>query len=62
MESEQAWVEVETIQSSGRLLGGVYRSDGTAILIMDENEEWKLVAMPYPFWGWEWFEGAKIYR
>lgn len=57
--TDQAWVQAETIQSSGGLLGGIYRSDGTAILIMDEYGEWKLVAMPYPFWGWEWFEGVK---
>lgn len=62
MESGQAWILVETVQSSQGLLGEVYRSEGSAVLIMDENGDWMLVGMPYPFWGWEWFDGAKIYR
>lgn len=61
-QTDQAWVQVETSQTSGGLLGGVYRSEGIAILVLDQDGEWKLVSMPYPFWGWEWFDGAKTIR
>ena len=57
-----AWVEIETVQSSGGLFGGIYRSQEFANLILDDDGKWKLFSMPYPFWGWEWFDGAQIYR
>jgi hypothetical protein len=61
-EEGQAWVNVNVVQSSGSLFGGVYRSRETAILVTDDAGEWKLIRMPYQFWAWEWFERANIYR
>lgn len=62
VENDHAWVEVETVQSGGGLFGGVYRSNDIAVLVLDDNQEWKLIYMPYPFWGWDWFNGVKIIR
>jgi hypothetical protein len=61
-EIDMAWVKVETAESSGGLFGGVYRNQDTAILVLDEAGEWKLIRMPYQFWGWEWFGDAAINR
>jgi hypothetical protein len=61
-EADMVWVEVETIESGGGLFGGVYRYPDSAILILDNAGEWKLIRMPYQFWGWEWFGDAVINR
>jgi uncharacterized protein YrzB (UPF0473 family) len=61
-QDDLAWVMVETVQSSGGLFGGIYRSQQTAHLVMEDSGNWKIVSMPYPFWGWEWFDGVQTYR
>ncbi|MEN8243183.1 MAG: hypothetical protein ABFS17_14830, partial [Chloroflexota bacterium] len=59
-EESLAWVNLETVQSSGGLFGGIYRSQENAQLILDADENWKIIYMPYQFWGWDWFDRAQI--
>lgn len=59
---DQAWVTVETVESRSGLFSEVYRSTETAILVKESNGEWKLIAMPYQFWAWEWFQDAALKR
>lgn len=61
-EGDYAWVTVETLYAGGGLFGSAYRYQETAILIKDEAGAWKLIHMPYEFWGWEWFGDSIIYR
>jgi hypothetical protein len=61
-EGDQAWVRVETVESGGGLFNEVYRSQEDAILIKDEAGEWRLAAMPYQFWGWDWYGYPNINR
>lgn len=57
-----AWVNLETVESDGGLFREVYRARDTAILIKDDSGDWKLISMPYQFWGWEWYGDAKVIR
>ena len=62
IEDDFSWVFLETAHSSGGLFGNIYRLEEIAYLIMDESGEWKIIYMPYQFWGWDWFDVAQIYR
>lgn len=61
-QADITWVMVETVQSSGGIFGGIYRSQETAQLIHDLSGDWKIIYMPYQFWGWEWFDDVQVYR
>lgn len=53
----QAWVEMTVIHSgaSGPFSGGGWSSLEKASLVQ-QNGEWKITSMPYPYWGWGWYE------
>jgi len=44
-------------RSPGGLFADPYREDQTALLTR-EGSDWKIKAMPYPYWGYDWFEPA----
>ena len=48
-------VAVVVIRSGGGPFGDVYRESNSALLIKDESGAWKIASMPYPYWGWDWF-------
>lgn len=29
--------------------------ENTAALLTRQNGEWRIVSMPYPYWGWDWY-------
>lgn len=35
--------------------GDVYRESTRALLEKDGNGNWKIVNLPYPYWGWDWY-------
>ncbi|HEY5670953.1 MAG TPA: hypothetical protein VIS10_13230 [Anaerolineales bacterium] len=48
-------VSVVVIRSGGGPFGDVYRESNSALLVLDETGSWKLASMPYPYWGWDWY-------
>ena len=56
-----AWVNLESVHASGGIFGGIYRSQETAQLVLDDSGNWKIIFMPYQYWGWEWFDQVQIY-
>ena len=53
-----AWVDVTTVQVYPGPFSGVYRNNSVAYLVKNEKGDWKIESMPYPFWGWEWYNDA----
>ncbi len=31
------------------------RSPGSALLVRDPSGAWKIISLPYPFWGYDWY-------
>jgi hypothetical protein len=50
-----AWVDLTTVQISPGPFSGVSRNNSVAHLIKNEKGDWKIKSMPYPFWGWDWY-------
>ena len=52
---EDVLVALVVIRSGGGPFGDVYRESNSAVLAQDEAGDWKIVSMPYPYWGWDWY-------
>ena len=52
--SQEAVVDLAVIHSSQGPFGNTYRSYDSARLELQDGQ-WKLVYMPYPYWGWDWY-------
>ena len=48
-------VSVVVIRSGGGPFGDVYRESNSALLVLDESGAWLIASMPYPYWGWDWY-------
>jgi hypothetical protein len=48
-------VALVVIRSGGGPFGDVYRESSSAVLARDEAGAWKIASMPYPYWGWDWY-------
>ncbi len=46
---------VEVIRSGGGPFSDVYRESNSAVLTQNEAGVWKIVSMPYPYWGYDWY-------
>jgi len=53
-----AWVDVMSVQISPGPFSGVNRNNSVAQLVKNENGDWKIESMTYPFWGWDWYNDA----
>jgi hypothetical protein len=53
-DEDEAVVDVVILQGGGGPFDGGYRSNDSARLLK-QNGEWKLIAMPYPYWEWGWY-------
>ena len=51
---DRAMVNVTVLRSSGPF-ESIYRTVESATL-KQENGQWKLIQMPYPYWGWDWYQ------
>jgi hypothetical protein len=29
--------------------------ENTAAILTQQNGQWRIVSMPYPYWGWDWY-------
>ena len=50
---DNAVVKLNLTHWGTRLFDGSWSEQGSAILVQ-QNGNWKLVEMPYPYWAWEW--------
>ena len=48
-------VGLVVIRSGGGPFSDVYRESGSAVLTRDAARAWKITSMPYPYWGWDWY-------
>jgi hypothetical protein len=57
---EQAWVNVTLVYaSSGPFSGGGWSSNDKASLVK-QGGQWKISYMPYPYWGWDWYQPGVV--
>ena len=47
-------VELILIHSSNDPFNRTW-DENAAALLTRQNGEWRIVSMPYPFWGWDWY-------
>jgi len=52
--SQGAVIDLVTATTSMGPFDIGYRSYDTALLVMQDNE-WKIISMPYRYWGWDWY-------
>ncbi len=57
---QEAIVNVTVIRGGGGPFEDVYRDAANAVLVLNDNNEWKISSMPYPYWGWDWFNPQLI--
>ena len=53
--SDQAMVEVTIVYASSDPFSTGWSSNETALLI-EQNGAWRISSMPYPYWGWDWYQ------
>jgi hypothetical protein len=50
----QARVKMTIIHASNDPFSRTWDQTATALLSL-QNGEWRIVSMPYPYWGWDWY-------
>lgn len=50
-----ATVNITIIRTSGGLFTNINREPQLALL-KQENGSWKITSIPYPYWGWDWYQ------
>ena len=53
---EVADVELIVIRGGAGPFGDAYRESTQALLEKDGQGDWKIVNLPYPYWGWDWYQ------
>ena len=53
--ADKAFVEVSIIYSSGDLFSSP-NSRGEIASLTKQAQGWRIVAMPYPYWWWDWYK------
>jgi hypothetical protein len=57
---QEAFVELLVIRGGGGPFSDVYREPANALLVRDASGNWKISNMPYPYWGWDWYNPQLI--
>ena len=57
---KEAIVAVAVIRGGSGPFEDTYREPGSALLDRDESGAWKIVRMPNPYWGWDWYNPQLI--
>ncbi|MFH2103578.1 MAG: hypothetical protein ABIJ39_09535 [Chloroflexota bacterium] len=52
---EEAWVTVTVLYGSSGPFSDRWSSSETARLVL-QNGAWKITYLPYPYWGWDWYQ------
>ena len=53
--SDQAMVEVTIVYASSDPFSTGWSSNETALLV-EQDGAWRISSMPYPYWGWDWYQ------
>lgn len=48
-------VALVVIRGGGGPFSDVYRESNSAVLTRDAAGAWKIYSMPYPYWGYDWY-------
>jgi hypothetical protein len=56
---DQAVVDLVVIYNDSGPFADTNRSPGSALLVRDAGGAWKILSLPYPFWGYDWYLSAK---
>ncbi len=56
----QAWVEVTVAYSAGGPFGGRGWNNVEKASLIQQNGQWKITRLPYPYWGWEWYQKVEV--
>jgi hypothetical protein len=51
---ESARVDLTIIHSSNDPFNSTWDESSSAVLARQDGE-WKIVSLPYPYWGWDWY-------
>jgi len=51
-------VPVVVIRGSSGPFGNTYRESANALLVKDKSGDWKIANLPYPYWGWDWYNSG----
>lgn len=54
---DEAVVEVVVIQTGGGPFSTPWRNLNTVLLVRS-GDAWKIKEMPYPYWGWNWYQSS----
>ena len=52
---QEAFIEVTVIHSAGDPFSREWNTTETAVLV-SQAEGWRISQMPYPYWGWDWYQ------
>ena len=53
---EDVLVDLVVVFAASGPFGDSYRQPEQALLVRDAAGEWKLARMPYPYWGYDWYQ------
>ncbi len=53
---EDMLVSLVVIYGSRGPFGDIHRESSSALLVKGETGEWKIANLPYPYWGWDWYQ------
>ncbi|MDI6768095.1 MAG: hypothetical protein QMD04_00295 [Anaerolineales bacterium] len=57
--SDQAMVDLTVVYASSDPFSTGWSSNETATLVRQEGG-WRISYMPYPYWGWDWFQPTAV--
>jgi hypothetical protein len=52
---QNAFIKLTLTHGSTSPFEGVWSNNDSALLVL-QNGDWKLKAMAYPYWGWNWYQ------
>jgi hypothetical protein len=53
---EDVLVDLVVVHAASGPYADSYRQPEQALLVRDAAGEWKLARMPYPYWGYDWYQ------
>lgn len=46
---------VVVVYGSRGPFGSTFRESSNALLVKNQDGDWKIANLPYPYWGWDWY-------
>jgi hypothetical protein len=57
---EDTLIDLVVVYASSGPFGDSYRQPEQALLVRNAAGEWKLARMPYPYWGYDWYQADPL--